>query len=175
MEDEFPEGKGKKSFANYQKKLKNLQKEYEQSSNHNWYLLALTCILVLFIGLVSPWSGWNDFLMKTGFVLLSMSIIFFLATLFYRKTSLKPIKESTYTEKRIHVMMAYYRLHPAKIAIVALSLTILFIVVKFSFGFTRHTFDQAFENFAWFNRDWEITLVYIACLIYTLYDHNNKF
>ena len=174
MGDEFQEGKGKKGFDHYQKKLKNLQKEYEQTSNHNWYLLALTVILVLFIGLVSPWSGWNDFLMKSGFVLFAMSVIFFLATLFYRKMPLKPLKEEIYIEQRINIMKSYYRLHPAKIALVIGSLTILFIVVKFSFGFTRFTFEEAFQNLSWFNRDWEITLVYFACLLYTLYDHNNK-
>jgi amino acid transporter len=175
MEDEFQEEKGKKGFAHYQKKLKNLQKEYEQPSNHNWYLLALTCILILFIGLVSSWSGWIDFLMKAGFVLLSMSIIFFLSTLFYRKRSPGPIKDDSNADQKIKIMKAYYRLHPAKIAIVLSALAILFIVVKFSFGFTRHSFNDAFENLSWFNRDWEITLVYLACLVYTLYDHNKKY
>lgn len=174
MSDEIQEGKGKKDFDHYQKKLKNLQKEYEQSSNHNWYLLALTVILVLFIFLVSPWSGWNDFLMKTGFVLLAMSMIFFFATVFYRKTSLKPLKEDHFAEQRINVMKSYYRLHPGKITVVVGALAILFVVVKFSFGFTRYTFDEAFNNLSWFNRDWEITLVYIACLFYTLYDHHHK-
>lgn len=174
MGEEIQEGKGKKGFVHYQKKLKNLHKEYEQASNHNWYLLALTFILIMFIALVSPWSGWSDFLMKSGFVLLCMSIIFFIGSLFYLKKKLPSMQDETYAEERIQIMKSYYRLHPAKVLMVTSALGILFILVKFSFGFTKHTFDQAFENLAWFNRDWEITLVYIACIIYTLYDHYKK-
>ena len=106
---------------------------------------------------------------------MSMSIIFFLGTMFYRKRSLSTIKDDSNADQRIKIMKSYYRLHPAKIAIVVSAMAILFIVVKFSFGFTRHSFDQAFENLAWFNRDWEIALVYLVCLVYTLNDHNKKY